>query len=188
MMTPRAIGLRYGLLIAALLLMFGTGAHAALIPLTATLTGSQETPPNSSPGSGAAAFILDDVNRTLITPASFSGLTGTTISADIEDRTGLIVHPFPNGPAGFPTGVMQGAFTDFWTGLTPANVAALEAGSDSINIRTSAFPGGEIQGQITVQSAVIPEPSSLVLLGTGLLAPLGAWWLRHGPSRAAGEC
>jgi hypothetical protein len=33
---------------------------------------------------------------------------------------------------------------------------------------------------------VVPEPASLVLLGIGLLAPMGAWWLRLGRARAAG--
>jgi hypothetical protein len=55
-------------------------------------------------------------------------------------------------------GVLTGSFTDFWTGLTPANVAALEAGSYVITIRTAAFPAGEIQGRIAV---AIPEPASL---------------------------
>ena len=77
MTITRAFGLRNRLLMGVLLLASGTGAHAAFVPLTATLTGAQETPPNPSPGSGAAAFILDDVNRTLITAASFSGLIGT---------------------------------------------------------------------------------------------------------------
>jgi hypothetical protein len=172
MMITRAFGLRCWLLMGALLLAAGTGAHAALIPLTATLTGSQETPPNLSPGSGAAALILDEVGQTLVSAVSFSGLTSTTTSADIEDQTGLIVHPFPTGPAGFPTGVMQGSFTDVWTGLTPANVAALEAGSYSLNLRTTAFPGGEIRGQITV----VPEPGSLALLGLGLLGVAGLVW------------
>ena len=174
MTTPRAIGLRYWLLTAALLLTFGTGAHAAFIPLTATLTGAQETPPNSSTGTGAAAFILDDVNRTLISAVTFAGLTSPTTSGDIEDKTGLIVHPFPTGPFGFPTGVTGGSFTDIWTGLTPGNITALESGSYSINIRTAAFPSGEIRGQIAV-----PEPASVVMGATAALVGLGYAWRRR---------
>ena len=173
MTTTGAIGWRYWLLTAAMLLTFGTGANAGFIPLTATLTGAQETPPNLSTGTGAAAFILDDVNGTLVSAVTLGGLTGPTISADIEDRTGLIVHPFPTGPFGFPTGVTGGAFADIWTGLTPGNIASLESDSYSINLHTAAFPGGEIRGQIV--SSVIPEPSSLVLLGTGLLVVWAFW-------------
>jgi hypothetical protein len=178
-MTPaHATGWRNWLLSAALLLASGTGAHAAFIPLTATLDGAQETPPNASPGTGSAAFILDDVNRTLITAATFSGLTGTTTSADIEDSTGLIVHLIPAGPTGFPIGVMRGSFTNLWTGLTPGDVAALESGRYFIDIRTTAFSNGEIRGPI-VSAAAIPEPASLVLGATGAVALLGVAWLRR---------
>src|SRR5512142_2841278 len=155
MTTPRAIGLRYGLLTAALLLTSGTGASAAFIPLTATLTGSQETPPNSSTGSGAAAFILDDVNRPLVSAVTFENLTSPTLldglgtSAHIHlappGQPGPIIHPSPTAPIG----VTSGAFTDIWTGLTVGTIAALEAGDTYINIHTEAFPSGEIRGQIS---------------------------------------
>jgi len=131
MTIMRAFGLRNRFLMSVLLLASGTGAHAAFIPLTATLTGAQETPPNSSTGTGTAAFILDDVNRTLTSAVTFSDLTSPTTLGDIKDKTGLIVHLFPTGPSGFPTGVTGGSFTGIWTGLTPGNIAALESGSYS---------------------------------------------------------
>lgn len=192
MTQTRALGLRYWLLTAAMLLTFGTGAHAGFIPLTATLTGAQETPPNSSTGTGAAAFILDDVNGTLVSAVTFSGLTSPTLLDDANTSAhihlaptgvaGPIIHPFPTAPIG----VTQGSFTDIWTGLTAGNIAALEAGDTYINIHTEAFPSGEIRGQIV--PTVIPEPASLVLLGTGLLGALGTGWFRYGRARAADGC
>jgi len=173
-MTAINIVGRCWILTAALLLTLETGAHAGSIALSATLGGSQATPPNSSPGTGSAALILNDVSGTLITAGTFSGLTGTTTSADIEDSTGLVVHPFAVGPTGFPIGVTGGSFTDIWVGLTSANIAALESGSYYINIHTSAFPAGEIRGQIV--SSAIPEPSSLVLLSLGLVGAAGLAW------------
>ena len=177
MTTTRRIGSRYWLLTGVLLLASGVDAHAGFIALTATLTGTQETPPNSSPGTGSAAFILDDVNHTLVSAVTFSGLTGETTSADIQAGPGQpppIVHPFPVGPAGFPIDVTQGSFTDIWTGLLPGNIAALESGSYFIAIRTSAFPGGEIRGQI-----VVPEPASVVMGATAALVGLGYAWRRR---------
>ncbi len=43
-------------------------------------------------------------------------------------------------------------------------IAGLLAGNTYLNIHTTAFPGGEIRGQLRV-----PEPASLLLLASGLL-------------------
>jgi hypothetical protein len=173
MTHARATVGRYWLLSAALLLASGTDARAGLIALTATLDGAQETPPNPSPGTGSAALILDNVNDTLITAVTFSDLTGPTPLAGTISAiylgppgvAGTILHPFATAP----TGVTSGSFTDIWTGLTAANITALETGGTYINIVTTAFPGGEIRGQILV----VPEPGSLVLLGLGLVGGTG---------------
>jgi hypothetical protein len=171
-MTTRGIGLRHWLLTCTLLLTAGTGARAGLVSLTAALTGAQETPPNSSLGTGSAAFLLDDSAGVLVSAVTFQGLTsptfldGANTSAAIHlgslGVAGPTLHPFATAPIG----VTSGAFADIWTGLTRADITALEAGGTYINIQTTNFPGGEIRGQILGN---VPEPNSVVLLGTGLL-------------------
>jgi hypothetical protein len=55
-------------------------------------------------------------------------------------------------------------------GAESALVAALFAGQAYANIHDATFPGGEIRGQLLLQT---PEPSTLMLLGialTGLVA------------------
>jgi hypothetical protein len=182
-MTALRIVWRCWLLVTALLVTLETGAHAGLISLSATLNGSQETPPNTSPGIGSAAFVLDDVSGTLVSSVTFSNLTTPTIAAHIHEAPpgveGPVIHPFLT----LPLGVTSGSFADIWTGLTPAQIKTLETGGDYINIHTTEFPAGEIRGQISV----IPEPASLVLLGLGLVGMVGlARWTRSdsaGPAR-----
>ena len=124
---------------------------------------------------------MDDVNKILISSVTFADLTSPTLldgsmtSAHIHlappGVVGPIIHPFPTAPIG----VTSGSFTDFWTGLTAAQITALETGNTYINIHTVDFPTGEIRGQISV----VPEPASLVLGATGAMALLGYGWLRR---------
>lgn len=59
----------------------------------------------------------------------------------------------------------------FSGGLTESTfLTGLESGLAYVNIHDAVFPGGEIRGQLIAT----PEPSSMLLLGTGVLALAGA--------------
>jgi hypothetical protein len=79
----------------------------------------------------------------------------------------LVVTPFASG--------VGGTFTSVWNQLEGNNTtltAQLQnilSGQSYINFHTVQFSGGEIRGQITV----VPEPSSVVLAGTGIVALIG---------------
>jgi len=159
--------------------LFGTlPANAGIINFTANLAGTNENPPNASPGTGSAFLSLDDVAQTLLVSLTFSGLTANDTAGHVHccapagTNVGVVL-PF-TASTGFPTGVTAGSFSHTFvlatdlTGITPAAfINGLESFQAYVNVHTAPNPGGEIRGQ------AIPEPSSLGLLLLGL-APLAA--------------
>ena len=177
--------------VAGLMLQLST-ASAIPITFTANLSGANEVPAVVSPGTGLATVILDPTAQTLQVNATFSGLTSNTVASHIHccAPLGTNAGVATTVPAflGFPLGVTSGnyvsavfdltqspiynpAFVTLQGGLPQAEaalIAGIENGQTYFNIHTTVNPGGEIRGQL-LQAAAIPEPASLVLLGSAVL-------------------
>jgi hypothetical protein len=175
-------------------LAFASTAQASITIYNANLSGSNESPPNASPGTGLAVVTIDDGANTMRVQVTFSGLTGTTTASHIHAPT---PSPFSGTAgvatttptfAGFPLGVTSGTYDSTLdlllsssynpayitaNGGTPASaetalLSAISSGRAYLNIHTSTFGGGEIRGFLV---AVVPEPASwaMMLLGFGAI-------------------
>jgi len=129
----------------ALAIGFGlTAARAEMITLKADLKGSNEVPPNSSPGSGTAQATLDTVTKVLTWTIAYKDLSGPVVGAHFHGpsepgKNAGIVLPFKT----VEKSPIQGSAT-----LSDAQIADLLAGKWYANIHTAANPGGELRGNM----------------------------------------
>jgi CHRD domain len=146
------------------------GCSDSVFVFTATLNGTNQNPPDASPGTGTAKVTWNTLTNEMTVDVTFSGLTTPTTAAHIHcciappGNTGVAtaVPTFP----GFPLGVTSGSYSRTFdmtaassynpafvtanggttAGAEAALLAGIQAGDAYLNIHTTAFPGGEIRG------------------------------------------
>jgi hypothetical protein len=174
----------------AAVMLAASSVSAIPITFVANLSGANEVPLVSTPGTGLATVILDPTAQTLQVNATFSGLTSNDVAAHIHccAPLGINAGVATTLPAflGFPLGVTSGTYSSVVFDLTQSTIynpafitlqggtialaeaaliSGIEGGQTYFNIHTVNNPGGEIRGQL----APVPEPASLVLFGSALL-------------------
>jgi uncharacterized repeat protein (TIGR01451 family) len=107
----------------------------------ANLTGSQETPPNSSTATGRASILLSPDEKTARVSLAFGGLSSGQTDAHIHGPA----VPGVSAPPVFP--LPLGQLSDFSITLTPSQVQDLKNGLFYVNVHSANFPAGEIRGQ-----------------------------------------
>jgi hypothetical protein len=171
-------------------LVISIPAKAALF--TAPMSGSLEVPPTPSTAIGFTT--VDIAGNVLTVDVNWTGLIGgDAAAAHIHcciapgGNVGVAV-PYPNFPAatsGMYTHVFNLLDSTIYTstfltsfgggtavGSRDALIAGITAGDAYSNIHNATFPGGEIRGLLA--PAPVPEPSTLIMLGMGLLG-IGAF-------------
>ena len=140
------------LLAIAAVALLGSNASAQQ-KFTVNLNTIQEVPPTNTNGRGRCMVTLN-LAQTQITDVTceFDGLSSGVISGHIHGpaapgaNAGILFDLTP------PTGVTSGTFTRGPFTLTPTQLADLRAKRLYVNIHTTVFQGGEIRGQIKIQT------------------------------------
>jgi len=132
--------------------------NATVYPINVTFSGRQETPANTSAGTGTFVGTYNDATDSLIYTVTFSGLSANVTAAHFHAAPPGIAAGVLIGRGGFPTGVISGTFTDTLV-LTASQEDSLKRGLFYFNIHTTALPAGEIRAQIFLQNAsfVLPD-------------------------------
>ena len=140
-------------------------SQALILEFSAFADGLQETPPVTTPATGAGSLFLDDATGNWTMTGTFQDLIGTSNNAHIHGPAAIGA-----GPAGiiagltFDFGVTSGNYSGAGT-VTAPQMADLINGLYYVNIHSSFRPGGEIRGQILL----VPEPGTAALLGLGIV-------------------
>ncbi|MEO8148753.1 MAG: CHRD domain-containing protein [Bacteroidia bacterium] len=127
------------------------GNFTANLLFSAQLNGAQETPPVATSAVGVAGFILNATHDTLCIKATVTGLSGAITGAHIHEGAMGVAGPViialtANITGNDITATLTGA------NLTPPMVAKFIAGDYYINVHTTANPGGEVRGQILLET------------------------------------
>ena len=173
-------------------MLVSSTAFADTTTYRSTMSGPNEAPPNASPGYGVASVIIDNVAMTLSLSMPFTDLLAPTIDAHLHCCTAqplLGIAPPAIPFRDFPLGVQSGLYQRVFNLSDPAtyspafitanggNVTAardlllsgINANQSYLNVHTSLYPPGEIRGFLVQLAQPVPEPSSWLMLGAGLV-------------------
>ena len=116
------------------------------VTFLATLNGTSETPANASTASGSASFTYNPTTYVLSGTVTFTGVTPTAahIHKGAAGVAGSVVFPLGSTTITSPV-----SFTS--APLDATQQSDLMANLYYVNIHSTAFPNGEIRGQLIKQ-------------------------------------
>ena len=157
----------------SLLLLVPLGAQNAFatqFSCSANLDGLQEVPSTGAPGTGTLTGTYDDTTNQLGWNISWSGL----LAAEIAMHFHAPAPPGVNAGVQLDVGAISGLVSpSIGNSIIGAGLETdLLAGLSYLNLHTTAFPGGELRGQVScdpievIGGEIIPiESTSLLLAG-----------------------
>ena len=149
------------------------GAPGTKLSLVATLSGAAERPTSvTSAATGAFVGVIDRTTRVLSYTVTYSGLTPTMGHLHRITPNSTV----GNGPVEIPLASLGSPIIGTATLATDSRVDSLIKGFYYANMHTTAFPGGEIRGNIRVNgpirlgaamSGAAERPTSVTSAATG---------------------
>jgi len=121
--------------------------QAASMSFTVALSGAQQVPPVTSPGSGTANLTYDPATHVLTWSVTYSGLSSAVTMAHFHGPAAAGA----NGPVIIWISKKGEAVPSPVTGettLTPEQAQQFMAGQWYINVHSKDHPPGEIRGQV----------------------------------------
>ena len=149
-------------------IFLGGQANAAVYVLSGDMDVFQAltNPANVGNGTGTIAGDYDDVTNSLNYSITWMDLTSTV--------TNMHFHVAPVGVSGGVDLGIPGPWSSPQVGsatLTVSQETNLLSGNWYVNVHTTNYTGGEIRGQVIVNS--VPIPAAVWLFGSGLLSLVG---------------
>lgn len=154
-------------------------AQAQFVTLTAVLNGAQEVPAASTPATGQATLVIDLATNNWTLDVQFGTLTAPLSVAHVHRAAAGVNGPVIIGLDGMALSGGRPSWNLLAPGITSFNsggavtapfawpaaeLSNLLAGNTYINVHSTAFPGGEIRGQL------VPTPGSMGLLALAGIA------------------
>jgi len=128
------------------------------VAYAAELRGSSEVPPNASNAFGSAFVLLDLMNNTILWDVNTNGIASPMLShihRGGSTVSGPVIINFATTTDQITGGRTKGSTTiaaQQTANLTPADLTALASASTAsgyyVNVHSTAFPAGEIRGQL----------------------------------------
>lgn len=161
--------------IAALAVVACLPAAAAIKTYSFNMDASQEVPANASPAAGSVFMLVDDTLDQISFAFTAFNLTGDAILAHIHAGMAgssgapvfdLLANADAAGPVVIGPVAIPFSFAAVGVDKSSSFADAINATPWGyyVNLHTTAYPGGEIRGQL----AAVPEPATTALLLAGL--------------------